>query len=62
MQNPNHADLPEPPQILAFVCDRDSRIESLAVMPGTKTKLQAGALLLTEVTLRNSEGISELLQ
>ncbi len=52
----------EPPQILAFVCDRDSRIESLAVMPGLTTKLQAGSLLLNEVKPHCSQDISELWQ
>ncbi len=37
--------------VLGFVCNRDSRIESLAVMPGVSSRLEAGHFFLEAVTL-----------
>ena len=42
---------PETPHVLAFICDRDSRIQSLAVHAGLTAELSAGHLLLEAITL-----------
>lgn len=54
----NHSS-PDLPRVLAFVCDRDSRIESLAVTPGLCAELEAGQLFLDAVKMIGNDVLKQ---
>ena len=60
MSSANAECSPIAPRVLAFVCDRNSRIESLAIMPGLSADLSADHLFLDAVRIVGSENLREL--
>jgi len=53
---------PNAPRVFAFICDRSSRIESLAVMPGMNVDLEAGCRFLDTVKMLGDTSLEQLWQ
>ena len=50
---------PNAPRVLAFICDRSSRIESLAVMPGMNVDLAAGRRFIDTVKMAGEPSLEQ---